>query len=121
MKNLEKIKQEDPEMYDTLLGVVDYLASTYEGKYSASPFDTRSMLYHPKHGKSANMFTAMKYLGRYCTEGFDKSENVVDIKKAIHYCLFELVRRSKKETFSSFKVVPSNNESGYEKISLINK
>ena len=44
------------------------------------------------YGKAFNCGNAAKYLSRYMTEGFPKSNNPDDIKKAIHYLLFELKR-----------------------------
>lgn len=93
LESLDLIKEKDPKMYSELARLIDYLASTYQDKYTASPFNTMSMLFHPKYGKGANTFTAIKYIGRYCTEGFSKSEQVIDLMKATHYILFEMVRK----------------------------
>lgn len=82
-------------MHSALQDLINYLASTYSDKYAspAAMFNTKDALYNIVHGKSINAFQAGKYLTRYATTGYSKSENVVDLYKACHYVLFELVRR----------------------------
>jgi hypothetical protein len=92
---LEKIKEKDYELYSALTDVIEYLATTYDDKYASDDkiMDTKDFLYHKDFGKGANMFTASKYIQRYCTKGYSKSEKVIDLYKSIHYSIFELVRK----------------------------
>lgn len=95
MTALDKIKEKDPEMYQALSEVIAYIQSTYEDKYADEEgvINTKDFLYHRKYGKGANMFTVAKYINRYCTEGYEKSEMIIDLKKSIHYIIFELIRK----------------------------
>jgi hypothetical protein len=95
--DLELILNNDPEFFNILSELISYLALTYYEKYEFSPMGNPSMKISsdPKLGKGANMFNAIKYLQRYCTEGFDKSNNPKDLIKSIHYILFQLVNHRK--------------------------
>ena len=74
----------------------NYLASTYDDKYNTpSIINTMEVIYSDEHGKGYNIGNACKYLQRYMTKGFEKSENPKDLQKAIHYILFELTRKAK--------------------------
>jgi hypothetical protein len=77
-----------------IANLMEYLTTTYSDKYTdtSSPLNTKDFLYHDLHGKSVNMFSAVKYMKRYMTSGYGKSGNPVDLYKAIHYLLFELAR-----------------------------
>lgn len=80
---------------DEVIGAIDeikaYHLSTLEDKYEAGN-SNMSQIMSDTHGKSINTFSASKYINRYMTEGFDKSDNRKDVIKAIHYLLFELAR-----------------------------
>jgi len=91
---LDVIDCEDPDLGLVLANLIEYLGTTYTDKYAdgSNEIDTKAFLYG-KNGKSINIFQAAKYMGRYNTEGYEKSENPVDLMKAIHYLLFELVRQ----------------------------
>jgi len=82
-----------------IAGLMEYLKTTYSDKYTdtSSPLDTKDFLYSDDHGKSVNMFCAAKYMQRYMTDGYSKSNNPQDLFKAIHYLLFELARLKLKE------------------------
>lgn len=87
-KALDLIFVNDEEFFKELESLVLYLASTYKDKYeddSRNPF-------HPKEflTKEVTMFNVSKYLRRYTTSGFEKSNNPKDVLKAIHYLLMEL-------------------------------
>jgi len=96
IKQLELIREKEPEAFEALCGVVKHVANTYGEKYQAQDVlwvDTKKLLTTSKDGKFANLHSAGKYVQRYSTKGFDKSENVVDLRKAIHYLLFEIQRK----------------------------
>lgn len=102
-ESLNKIEKYDPEFYQVLFGLIKYLESTTQDKYSKSLIDTRSFLYHEDIGFGANILNASKYIGRYATKGFSKSYNPEDLKKAIHYLLFELTRRIKEDNLKALE------------------
>ena len=106
IKSLESIQAKEPDFYNALKDVIVYLGSTYEEKYAASPLDTKGLLYDKKLGKGANIHNATKYIQRYATEGFSKSEMPIDLKKSIHYLLFELTRKEKIKEKESLGISP---------------
>lgn len=77
---------------DVLDDVIEYVGTTFDDKYQSSMIDTMEMLNSKEHGKVLNVFNAVKYLSRYSTTGFEKSENPQDLMKAIHYILIEMNR-----------------------------
>jgi hypothetical protein len=93
---LDKIKEADPDFYKSIEDVVNYLASTYDDKYHKSELRNDGIIYSDNLGKGFNMGNAAKYISRYLTTGFQKSEMPADLMKAIHYCLFELTRKVNK-------------------------
>jgi hypothetical protein len=93
---MNSILRKDPTMAIVLQEYMIYLASTYDEKYAKSPIPTNGVIYSKDHGTGFNIGNASKYLSRYMTKGFDKSENPRDLDKAIHYCMFELARRAKQ-------------------------
>lgn len=98
MKPLDFIDEKEPEMYEAIKELIDYVSNTYKDKYEKSPLgNPAKQILYSKDGKAANLFTAIKYIQRYSTEGFDKSDDPDDLKKAIHYLLFELVRVNRKK------------------------
>lgn len=88
------IEEKDPAFAAEIKNMVGYLASTYQDKYQCSEVRNEGIIYSPRNGKGFNIGNAVKYLSRYLTTGFEKSENPKDLQKAIHYCLFELTRKS---------------------------
>ncbi len=96
IKQLELIREKEPEAFEALSGIVEHIANTYGEKYQAQDVlwvDTKKLLTQSKDGKFSNLHSAGKYVQRYSTTGFDKSENPVDLRKAIHYLLFEIQRK----------------------------
>ena len=91
---LTQLIKVDVEFGITMQEIVEYLLSTYDEKYVQSPIGNPSIevLYSAKHGKGVNVFNALKYIQRYMSEGFKKSDNPQDVVKAIHYLIFELTR-----------------------------
>lgn len=75
----------------------DHIIATLSDKYDNAAIDTKDLIYHDKHGKSINMFNAIKYLTRYLNDDGNKANNPEDLKKAAHYIMFELSRRIIKE------------------------
>jgi len=76
---------------DVLDDVIEYVGTTFDDKYADSMINTMDML-NSKHGKYISVFNAVKYLARYSTDGYEKSENPQDLMKAIHYLLIEMNR-----------------------------
>ena len=77
---------------EVLDDVIEYVGTTFDDKYQNSMINTMDMLNSEEHGKVLNVFNAVKYLSRYQTTGFEKSENPQDLMKAIHYILIEMNR-----------------------------
>ena len=94
---LTELIKADVEFGTTVEEIVSYLLSTYDEKYVNSPIGNPSIevLYSAEHGKGVNIFNALKYIQRYMSEGFEKSDNPKDVVKAIHYLIFELTRLNK--------------------------
>ncbi len=102
VKAMNVIIDRDKHMAIVLQNLLIYLAKTYDDKYQASPIDTMGMLMS-ESGKDYSICNSVKYLSRYLTKGFEKSENPQDLQKAIHYCLFELKRKSINGSTSKLK------------------
>lgn len=85
----------DSEIVDTLSDVVGYIHHTYSDKYESEDIpavDLYGLIRHSSHGKGFNVGQALAYLKRYMTDGYEKSNNPLDLYKAIHYLLFEITR-----------------------------
>lgn len=95
VKAMNLMIRKDPVFAKVLQDLMIYLGSTYSDKYHKSPIATKGIIYHEAYGKGFNIGNSTKYLARYLTEGFEKSNMPKDLNKAIHYCLFELARRDK--------------------------
>jgi hypothetical protein len=83
-------------LFDTIIDVLEYLASTYGDKYESKEMPNIGKIIVTESatlGKGANVFNMIKYAQRYGTTGFDKSENPKDLMKVIHYSMFELQRK----------------------------
>lgn len=75
-----------------------YLDSCKKDKYAVNDgLDSGIDLLGPDH-KAINTFQILKYLKRYRTKGFKKSELRSDLLKIIHYTLFELEATRIEET-----------------------
>lgn len=97
--HLDVIASKEPEVIEVIYEVIEHVANTYSDKYqseAAEVVDTKALLLS-KSGKVANLHSAMKYLQRYLSEGFEKSNIRLDVKKAIHYLIFELQRRERHD------------------------
>ncbi len=89
------ISEKDPELFYALVDIISYVSTTYGDKYEASGMPNIGKTIatqSPTLGKGANVFNIIKYVQRYGTTGFEKSENIKDIYKAVHYALFEIMR-----------------------------
>lgn len=96
--NLKLIYEKEPEAFNAIAEVIKHVSGTYGDKYQSDVteyVDTKQLLLG-KDGKFPNLHCALKYVQRYSTVGFEKSEQPIDLKKAIHYLLFELQRKNKK-------------------------
>lgn len=93
--SLNTISDKEPEAFFAILDVIEYIASTYSDKYNSPsmPNLTKSLLVSSDVGAPMNAHAIMKYAQRYITTGYEKSYNVKDMFKAIHYALFEVQRR----------------------------
>ncbi len=93
-----KISYADDDMFNILAKLLVYVSSTYEDKYERDDnphgLDILKQIgMTEEYGKGALMFCALKYLQRYLSIG-NKTNDVRDLYKAIHYILFELQRRN---------------------------
>lgn len=94
--SMEKISHRDYPMFLAVSELIEYLASTYDDKYANSELRNEGIIYSPNLGKGFNTGNAAKYLSRYITTGFEKSEKPIDLIKIIHYSLFEYIRKTKR-------------------------
>lgn len=87
-------KTPDKDLKEAWEKLFEYIKSTCSDKY-ADPnaiISTKKAVIHGKV-KQVNTFNAAKYLARYDTTGYEKSENEKDLFKAIHYLIFEIQRK----------------------------
>lgn len=101
VQNIWPSPPEEPSLTDFDLQIIDILNELREHQLAASrdKYAAADIQLYPSelfmsdaHGKSINIFNAVKYLSRYLSEGFEKSNNRQDVIKAVHYLLFELAR-----------------------------
>ena len=95
--NLNLVMNKDPELFDTIIQLISYLSTTYGDKYEQGGrpnFGKEFLL--SSNSPDTSIFNSIKYLQRYCTVGFEKSNNPKDLMKAVHYILFELQRRARQ-------------------------
>lgn len=96
--NLTEIYEKEPEVVIAISMVVEHIHGTYSDKYAKGQtmgIDTKCMLYDKDKGKAINEYQIARYLQRYVTEGTKKSGLLKDLLKAVHYSVFEIVRRIK--------------------------
>lgn len=87
------IRFKEPEMAEAIEDMVIHIGATYSDKYANSPIETKGLIYwKDDKAKGYNMGQAARYIQRYLTDGYKKSDNPTDIKKCLHYVLFELTR-----------------------------
>jgi hypothetical protein len=99
-KMMSEISQHELGAAEVLYDVITHVWKTYGDKYQSEVtdwLDTKALLLS-KNGKYANIHNASKYIQRYSTTGFEKSENIQDCMKAIHYLIFEIQRRKSEQT-----------------------
>jgi hypothetical protein len=89
-----ELSEFDEKIYDVIEELEAYHEATSQDKYASADVQLypSDLFLSDAHGKSINIFNAVKYLSRYLTEGYEKSNNRQDVMKAVHYLLFELVR-----------------------------
>ena len=95
--DLTLILSKEPEAFKAIAELVNQIAKTYSDKYQSPVIEivnTKALLLG-KDGKQANIHCALKYLQRFLSEGFEKSNNPTDLLKAIHYLIFEYQRMKK--------------------------
>lgn len=97
IENLEFINHHEPEMFNALSDAIRHISGTYQDKYESAKklLDTKQQLYHPTRGKSINIYQMCRYLQRFMSDGHEKSGNKNDLKKIIHYALFDIVRMNR--------------------------
>lgn len=83
----------DPEFAGVLREMTTYLRATYKEHYEDDiPLvDISNMIRGSVYGEGFNLGNALKYIKRYMSEGHQKSRNKDDLKKAIHYLLYQLI------------------------------
>jgi hypothetical protein len=88
------VTEKDPRLYDCLVDFARYLKSVYGDKYfrKGIEVDPNVFTVSSKYGKGFNMGNACKYISRYLSEGYEKSSDVEDLMKAIHYLFLEYAR-----------------------------
>ena len=98
---IKKIAQKDPAMLRAIQELVIHAyKADYTNKYGAeaSPIQTKGLIYHNSPlAKGYNVGQATRYIQRYMSGGFDKSNNPTDLKKGTHFMLFELSRLIRHE------------------------
>lgn len=94
---MSEIQSKEPDVAKALEMCIKHIHGTYSDKYAKGQnvIDTKQMLYNKEHGMSINIYQVCRYLQRYVTTGSKKSALIKDIEKAVHYLVFELVRRIK--------------------------
>lgn len=94
VKEILSIKDFEPEMAQAMSDLERHVLSSYDDKYEGQGIlnPCKSIRYSEQHGKGANIHNTYKYIHRYMSDGYEKSNNPKDLLKAIHYLLFELTR-----------------------------
>lgn len=98
-KDLNIIKDKEPDAYQAVCMLVHHISGTYSDKYEVKEdtvIDTKKMLYNAKMGKYINIYQVNRYLQRVLSEGKKKSDLLNDILKAAHYLVIEITRRIKQ-------------------------
>jgi hypothetical protein len=95
---LGEIEHFDVEVFEALGLAIDHVADTYKDKYEvAGEADLSGLMRDSPHAAGFNVGNAMKYCKRYLTKGFEKSGNVNDLYKAIHYLLYQIIAHKNAE------------------------
>lgn len=95
-EEIGKLAENDVFLLLAIAKVASHINTTYSDKYNTEnpEVELNGLMRHSPHGKGFNIGNASKYIRRYFTEGFPKSNDPTDILKAVHYQLMELDRRS---------------------------
>lgn len=102
---LRFIFEREPKMAEAIRAVIHHISGTYKDKYNDNEkggedfLNTKKMLYNGKGGAYINTYQVCRYLQRYMSTGFEKSNLIKDLLKSVHYILFEIVRRMKIEGY----------------------
>lgn len=85
----------DPFLLLSLAKIASHINKTFDEKYGEDnpAVDLQGLMRTSPHGKGFNGGNAAKYIRRYMTDGFSKSNNPEDLLKCAHYLLLELDRR----------------------------
>lgn len=107
-----KIAEAEPEFLVAVAETLDFISKTYSDKYEGSKalLDTKAQLYHPVRGAAINPYQMSRYLQRFMSEGFAKSENKNDVIKIIHYGLFDMVRMNRMGNAKNADIVDGKPE-----------
>ncbi len=92
VKSMNTMMARDPYLAMGTQDVLIHIGKCLGDKYYSTPIDTTKFIYDKHNGKGFNIGNSIKYLSRYMTEGYEKSNKKEDLYKAIHYCLFEIAR-----------------------------
>jgi hypothetical protein len=77
---------------EVLFELHNYIDSTNNDKYeSESYIDTQKMMLEGTG--EYQLMNVAKYLRRYNSKGYEKSQNINDLFKALHYIMIEIARR----------------------------
>jgi hypothetical protein len=74
--------------------VEKHVSEHSNNKYQKSIIDTESALREPKF----TLLTAQKYIARYMAQGGEKTHQLIDLKKAVHFILFEIEANIERDT-----------------------
>lgn len=92
-QNLQELEDTDYGLFEAIGDGVSHILDTFKDKYEASAvpeIDLYGLMRHSPGSKYFNLGNASKYVKRYLTVGYDKSGNIKDLHKALHYLLMEL-------------------------------
>lgn len=104
-EHIDIIKEKDPIFYAGLEKIIKHFADCYSDKYcgEVKPIEMREFIFNMGDmSKGYNIGNACKYITRVTSEGFEKSDNDIDIVKGAHYLCFEYARRVKETQKKDF-------------------
>jgi hypothetical protein len=96
VRSLTTLHTKDLAFSEQVSYLLDYLASTYSDKYEDGDENIAREIMMESKSCEVTYFNIHKYLKRYETKGFGKSQTREDLWKAIHYILFELQRNEQQ-------------------------
>lgn len=103
VENLNELGEKYPDEVIAIKEITQHLLNARRGYYNDDnkPIETRKMLIDVSDSKNFNIasYQVLKYLQRYITSGFDKSKNKLDLKKAAHYLIYELIKYQRDENY----------------------